>query len=111
MTKWKALPIAVGIVTIGYCSYLFAQTQPPPPRGGQDPRMEQMIDVMFQDMDANHDGKISKKEWMAAQERHFSQLDKNGDGFITKDEVRADMMERMRASQPPPPQQGGRAPQ
>jgi Ca2+-binding EF-hand superfamily protein len=73
--------------------------------------MEQMIDAMFQDMDANHDGKISKKEWMAAQERHFNQLDKNGDGFVTKDEIRSDMMERMRSSQPPPPQQGGRAPQ
>jgi hypothetical protein len=35
-------------------------------------------------------------------------LDRNGDGFVTKDEVRADMMEHMRAQQqqqrPRPPQ-------
>ena len=76
--------------------------------------MEQAIDMMYQDMDTNRDGKISKKEWMAAQERQFNRLDKNGDGFITKDEVRADMMDRMRSAQPSQqgaPSQGGRPPQ
>lgn len=58
--------------------------------------MEQMIDMMFQDMDTNHDGRISKSEWMAFYERQFKKLDRNGDGFVTKDEVRADMNERMR---------------
>ncbi len=117
MTKWKAVPIAMGIVIVVFCSFIFAQTQPPPPRSGrdsgQDPRMEQALNMMFQDMDTNHDGKISKKEWLAAQEKQFNRLDKNGDGFITKDEVRADMTERMRSmqQQQSPPPQGGRAPQ
>jgi Ca2+-binding EF-hand superfamily protein len=70
--------------------------------------MEQMIDRMFQDMDTNRDGRISKSEWMAFQEKQFDLLDKNGDGFLTKDEVRTDMMERMRAQQQ---QQRGRPPQ
>ena len=93
-----------------YGGFLFAQTQQPPPaKGGRaaggDAHMEQMIDMMFQDMDTNHDGKISKTEWMAFYDKQFRQLDKNGDGFITKDEVRADMAERMRT------QQGTRPPQ
>jgi Fe-S cluster biosynthesis and repair protein YggX len=33
--------------------------------------MEQMIDRMFQDMDTDHDGRISKAEWMAFQEKQF----------------------------------------
>jgi hypothetical protein len=104
MARWKAIPVVVGIIVMVYGGFLFAQTQQPPPaRGGrtaeQDPHMEHMIDMMFQDMDTNHDGKISKSEWMAFYDKQFRQLDRNQDGFITKDEVRADMAERMRAQQ------------
>jgi hypothetical protein len=111
MARWKSIPVVVGIIVLAYGGFIFAQTQQPPPaRGGRtadgNPQMEQMIDMMFQDMDTNHDGKISKSEWMAFYEKQFRQLDRNGDGFITKDEVRADMMDRMRAQQrgPKPPQ-------
>lgn len=113
MGRWKAIIIVVGFILLIYGGFLFAQTQQPSPgRGGpppdRDSRMEQMIDRMFQDMDTNHDGKISKKEWMDFQEKQFKRLDKNGDGFITKDEVRADVQERMGAEQqqqrPRPPQ-------
>ncbi|MGO9020665.1 MAG: hypothetical protein ACLQVJ_20175 [Syntrophobacteraceae bacterium] len=104
MTRWKVILIAVGIILMVYGGFLFAQPQQAPSeRGGppadRDPRMEHMIDMMFQDMDTNHDGRISKAEWMAFQEKQFKMLDRNGDGFITRDEVRADMIRRMRAQQ------------
>ncbi len=90
-----------------------APQQPPPVRGGAaggvDPRMEHQIDMMFQNMDANHDGKISKSEWMNFYENLFKRIDGNGDGYITKDEVRADMMEAMK-KQPQPQQQRPAAP-
>jgi Ca2+-binding EF-hand superfamily protein len=74
--------------------------------------MEQTIDRMFGDMDTNHDGKISKSEWMAfwmaVHEKEFRRLDKNGHGFITRDDIRADMIEKMRAQQQ---QQRARPPQ
>ena len=114
MTRWKAILIVVGIILMGYGGFLFAQAQPPPPppRGGalaeRDPRMEQVIDRIFQDMDTNHTGRISKSEWMAFHEKQFRLLDKNGHGFITRDDIRADMMERMRAQQQ---QQRARPPQ
>jgi hypothetical protein len=104
MTRWKAIPIVIGIVVMVYGGLLFAQTeQPPPPRGGtpayRDPRMEQMIDMMFRDMDTNRDGRISKSEWMSFYEKQFNRLDRNGKGYVTRDDVRADMMSRMRAQQ------------
>ncbi len=112
MARWKVILVVLGIIVMVYGGFLFAQTQQPPPaRGGrsadQDPHMEQMIDMMFQDMDTNHDGRISKSEWMSFYDKQFRKLDRNGDGFVTKDEVRADMMEHMRAQQqqrPRPPQ-------
>jgi hypothetical protein len=112
MGRWKAIVIMVGIILMIYGGFLFAQPQQQPPdRGGppadRDPRMEQMLDRMFQEMDTDHDGKISKKEWMDFQEKQFKRFDRNGDGFITKDEVRADWKERMGAEQqqrPRPPQ-------
>jgi hypothetical protein len=112
MAHWKTIAIVIGVIVMVYGGFLFAQTQQPPPsrggRGDQDPRMEQMIDMMFRDMDTNHDGKISKNEWMAFYERQFMQLDKSGRGYVTRDDVRADLMERMRArQQQQPPQRSG----
>ena len=113
MGRWRAILIVVGIILMVYGGLLFAQAQPSPPdRGGppadRDPRIEQMLDRMFQDMDTDHDGKISKKEWMDFHEKQFKRIDKNGDGFITKDKVRADLKERMSADRqqqrPRPPQ-------
>ncbi len=61
----------------------------PPPGGGQGPS--------FDDVDSNHDGKISLDEakaefgkdpnWQA----EFKQRDKNKDGYVDKDEFFADM--------------------
>lgn len=104
MARWKVIPVVVGIILMVYGGFLFAQPQQAPSeRGGppadRDPRMEHMIDMMFQDMDTNHDGRISKGEWMAFQEKQFNLINKSGSGFITKDEVRADMKERMRQDQ------------
>ncbi len=101
MNQWKVIPVIVGILLMACTGYILAQTQQPSPPAGrataQDPRMEQAIDRMFHEMDTNHDGKISKSEWMDFQEKQFNRLDKKGQGFITKDDVRADWTERMRA--------------
>ncbi len=114
MDKRKIIPAVIGISML-VSSLAFAQTQPPPPPGSRearpDPRMEQAIDNMLQDMDTNGDGKISKKEWLAAQERQFKRLDRNGDGFVSKDEIKADMMDRMRDMRESRPPERGRGQQ
>jgi Ca2+-binding EF-hand superfamily protein len=44
-------------------------------------------DAMFQRIDTNHDGVISKEEAAAARQHLFSKLDRNGDGIVDKDEI------------------------
>jgi Ca2+-binding EF-hand superfamily protein len=48
---------------------------------------------MMMRADTNGDGKISRAEFTAMMEQRFTRLDKNGDGFITADEV-SDMPNR-----------------
>jgi len=42
---------------------------------------------MMMRADTNADGKISREEFTAVMDQRFARLDKNGDGFITADEV------------------------
>jgi hypothetical protein len=61
-----------------------------PPRMGPKER--------FAAMDTDHDGRISKAEWLAAgrKERGFAMMDADGDGYLTMDEIKAGR-EKMRA--------------
>jgi hypothetical protein len=108
MNRWKPILLIIAI-TIIFCSgFLFAQPQQPPPQQGRppaggDPRMEQMIDMMFRDIDADHNGTISKAEWMSFYEKQFKRMDKGGKGYLTRDDVKADMVARMRPPQQPQP--------
>lgn len=43
----------------------------------------------FEEMDANHDGAISKKEFDAYHSKHFKELDTNHDGKLTQEEMQA----------------------
>ncbi len=109
MAQWKTIASLV-VILLAVCSgYLFAQApKSATPRGEEpaemDSRMDQAIDMMFRQMDADHDGKISKSEWMAFQEKHFMSIDKKGRGYITRDDVKERMkeeQERMRGRKSP----------
>jgi Ca2+-binding EF-hand superfamily protein len=61
------------------------------------------VDKMFANVDANHDGMITQEEMQAAAQAHraemkakaaarFKAADKNGDGFLSKDEAAANPM-------------------
>jgi Ca2+-binding EF-hand superfamily protein len=43
--------------------------------------------AMFEQLDADNDGKITKAEMSAGRERMFKRLDKNGDGAVDEAEV------------------------
>lgn len=44
---------------------------------------------LFNRLDADNDGKVSKAEALAAAEKRFDRVDANGDGFVTPEEARA----------------------
>ena len=44
---------------------------------------------MWDNMDANKDGKISKDEWMKDKQQWFVDMDTNKDGFVTMEEKKA----------------------
>jgi Ca2+-binding EF-hand superfamily protein len=50
---------------------------------------EQMEDKHFKEMDTNGDGMVSKTEFDAAHNRHFKEMDTNGDGQLSRDEMKA----------------------
>jgi acetyl esterase/lipase len=54
---------------------------------------------LFNTLDANHDGKVSLEETPDAQRQNFKQIDTNGDGFVTREELSHFM--------PPPPAAAG----
>ena len=41
--------------------------------------------------DGNHDGMITRREFMARAEAHFSEIDKNHDGVLSKEEMKTSM--------------------
>ena len=42
---------------------------------------------MFENADANHDGRITRSEFLEARQNAFTRLDRNGDGYLTRDDV------------------------
>jgi Ca2+-binding EF-hand superfamily protein len=46
-----------------------------------------MMHHMAQMMDTDHDGRVSFAEMEATMREHFKKLDKNGDGYVSKDEA------------------------
>jgi cell division septation protein DedD len=83
-----------------------ATSSPTPPQG-------QRARVRFVDADTDHDGRLSRSEAQAMPmvARHFDQIDANGDGYITRDELKAarGRMQANRIQRRPANGQGGQA--
>ncbi len=61
-----------------------------------------VADRMFEEMDTNHDGVVTKKEFDAFHDKRFQELDANHDGKITREEMetgRQKMMGQMMREQ------------
>lgn len=46
------------------------------------------IDQLFEDLDANEDGKLSKAEIKGPLKRDFDKIDADEDGFLTREELK-----------------------
>ena len=90
--------IAVGALatTLAACAPGFAQQgQPGSAAGGRGPMR------MFQEMDANSDGRVTTEEMRARVAERFAAADANRDNALTLEEFR-NAMPRRRADAPPP---------
>ncbi len=54
----------------------------------QRPQTPPTVDEIFKQMDANEDGKLSKKEVKGPIKNDFAKIDSDEDGFITKEELK-----------------------
>ena len=85
---------AVTNVALGLHADYRPRPLPPPPRddgpgakGGNLQKRLEEFKVKLAEMDANKDGKVSQAEWNDVHAKHFAKMDKNGDGFLTRDEM------------------------
>jgi Ca2+-binding EF-hand superfamily protein len=73
---------------------------------GQMPDLEKMF---FQQFDTNQDGMVSKQEFLKPTEAQFDHMDKDGNGALDRNEVKAfnkEMERRMQEMQRQMQQQG-----
>ena len=85
MTRLSTLALAAALV----CSSALAATSPvsntTAPQGGDRPHHE----GMFERADANHDGIVTKQEFLDESSKFFDKVDTNHDGKLTQDEIKA----------------------
>lgn len=99
----KGLAVVSAILFVFAVSGFAQQSNPPGDEGGNPPGTEQSPQGkghFIQKFDKDNDGKVSKEEFTGPAE-HFTRMDKNGDGFISADEVKPGN----------PPRLGGEGPQ
>ena len=51
----------------------------------------------FSELDQNGDGQVTREEMLAHGEKRFTDADTNGDGFLSQDEMKAQILKRMEA--------------
>lgn len=83
--KRNTLKIAIlffGITLVTSCN-IFGQEEGQKREHRKPPSAEELL----KEMDANEDGKLSKKEVKGRLKKHFDKIDANEDGFLTKEEL------------------------
>lgn len=83
--KSNTLKIAVLVfgTALFIANYSYGQSQ-----GRQERKEPPTFKQLLEDMDANEDGKLSKKEIKGPLKDHFAKVDANEDGFINEEEFK-----------------------
>ena len=79
---FKTIVLVFGLILFMSAS-AFAQSENGPERK-EPPTFEELLEKM----DANEDGKLSKKEVKGPLKDHFDKVDADEDGFITEEELK-----------------------
>lgn len=75
--------VLTAMVTVFFSANVNAQQ----PQGGQGQKEPPSVDEIFEQMDKDEDGKLSKKEIKGPLKNDFSKIDTDEDGYITKVEL------------------------
>jgi len=86
------------VFVLGMGGIAAAANPVPPSNNNADMRMPPPHGMMMEDMDANHDGAVTKDEFRAFHDKRFDEMDRNHDGKLSNDE-----MMPPRGMAPPPP--------
>ena len=84
------LPLATLLFATGSllaAATVFAGTPDPAAEGGRHARRAAMQQQMFERLDGDHDGQVSRAEYKAWIDGRFDTLDANGDGSVDADEI------------------------
>ncbi|MBT7068808.1 MAG: hypothetical protein HN919_21110 [Verrucomicrobia bacterium] len=95
INRWSMAALALALV-LAWSGSAVAQGRGGPPSRDDDREPPTAADFIKR-LDKDGDGKVSKDEFDGP-DKHFTELDKNEDGYITEDE----------APTGPPPREGGR---
>ena len=97
MKKVNVVFVTVLLSTSIGASVVFAQTPPEATKGDRAHKMHER----FKAADKDGDGKISRAEAVALPHiaKHFDEIDTNKDGFITKEELKAQHDKRVAQKQ------------
>lgn len=93
----RTAAIALGLGLIGGGAAFAADTATQGGTGHKGMGGQEHIDKMFNNFDANHDGKVSQDEFLDRMKEKFKKLDADGDGYVSKAEAEKfaqDMHER-----------------
>lgn len=93
----RTAAIALGLGLIGGGAAFAADTATQGGTGHKGNWQQEHIDKMFNNFDANHDGKVSQDEFLDRMKEKFKKLDADGDGYVSKAEAEKfaqDMHER-----------------
>ncbi len=87
--KFSTLKIVVIITIAAFFISIETHAQDANSREQRENRTPPSVDEIFEKMDANEDGLLSKAELKGPLKEQFNKIDTNEDGFLSKEEVEA----------------------
>ena len=99
--KWCVAIVACAVMTIAATAWAQQQRRKSAPPRQPDPEATaRRAKAFWKNADANKDGVLDLKEYLAVQKKEFARMDANGDGKLTPQEFAAPRREGARTKRP-----------